>query len=78
MGTRSRFSTASVFAFAFSAEPTGVLIAETFESVFAFALGSLALLEMNTWILDDESFGNSVKSHVRSKSRVRYRLKPVP
>ena len=62
MGTRSRFSTASVFAFAFSAEPTGVVIVETFESVFAFALGSsLALLEMNTWMLDDESFGTSVK-----------------
>ena len=62
MGIRSIFSIASALAFAFFAEPTGALIVETFESVFAFALGSsLALLEMNTWMLDDEGFGNSVK-----------------
>ena len=63
MGTRSRFSIACVLAFAFSAEPTGVVIVETFESVFVFARSSsLALLEMNTWILDDDC-----------QSRVRYR-----
>ena len=62
MGIQSIFSIASALAFAFFAEPTGALIVETFESVFAFALGSsLALLEMNTWMLDDEGFGNSVK-----------------
>ena len=62
MGTRSGFSAASVFAFAFPAKPTGVRIVSTFESVFAFALhASLTLTEVNTWMLDDESFGNSVK-----------------
>ena len=62
MGTRSRFSIASVLAFALSAKPTGVLVVDTFESVFAVVLrSSLALPETNTWMLDDESFGNSVK-----------------
>ena len=62
MGTRSGFSAASVFPFTFSAKPTSVGIVNTFESVFAFALrSSLTLTEVNTWMLDDESFGNSVK-----------------
>ena len=40
MGTRSRFSSAGVFAFAFPAKPSSVRIADAFESVFAFALCS--------------------------------------
>ena len=52
MGTRSRFSTAGVFAFAFSAKPKSVWTGNTFESVLAFALrSSLALPEMDTWIV---------------------------
>ena len=64
MGTRSRFSIPCVLTFAFSVEPTGVLIVETFESVFAFALGSsLALLEMNAWMLDDECVYTRRRTH---------------
>ena len=37
MSTRSRFSAASVLAFAFFAVPTSVPIVNTFESVFTFA-----------------------------------------
>ena len=60
-GTRSGFSAAGVFAFAFSAKPTSVWIVNTFESVFALPLRkSLTLTEVNTWMWDDESFGNSV------------------
>ena len=61
--TRSAFSAAKVLAFAFFAEPTSVRIVDAFESVFAFALRlSLNLTGVNTWMLDDESFGNSVKA----------------
>ena len=59
MGTRSGFFFASVLAFAFPIERFEV---NTLESVFAFALrSSLTFPEMNTWMLDDESFRNSVK-----------------
>ena len=62
MGARSRFSDASVFAFPSPAKPTSVWIVNTFASVFAFALrSSLSFSEVKTWMLDDESFGNSVK-----------------
>ena len=62
MSTRSGFSAASVLAFAFFAEPTSVRIVDAFESVFAFALrSSLTFSEMNTWMLNDEGVGNSVK-----------------
>ena len=60
--TRSRFSAASVFAFAFPAKPKSARIVNTFESVFAFSFfSSLTLSKVNTWMLDDESFGNSVE-----------------
>ena len=74
MGTRSGFSAANLFAFAFAfpAKPTSVRIVNTFESVIAFALcSSLTLSEVDTWMLDDESFGNCL-------SRVREWLKLVP
>ena len=62
MGTGSRFSTASVFAFAFSAKPASVRIVDAFESVFASAVrSSLTLTEVDPWMLDDECFGNSAK-----------------
>ena len=60
MGTRSRFSAASVFTFLM--KPTSVSVVSTFDSVFAFALrSSLTVSEVDTWMSDDESFGNFVK-----------------
>ena len=62
MGSRSKFSTASVFAFPSSAKPRNVWIVNTFESAFAFALrSSMTLSEVNTQMLNDEGFGDSVK-----------------
>ena len=59
MGTRSKFFAASVFAFAFSTKPTRIV--NTFESVLTFALcSSLTFSEVETWMLDDDGFGNSV------------------
>ena len=58
VGTRSRFSAASVLAFAFSSKPTSVWIVSTFEPVFAFArCSSLTFSEVDTCMLNDEGFG---------------------